>query len=279
MALLDGQVQLRSLVFGAETMHRMVTHFNPFVRSVRASEGDARAWNHGAWSGAEFVDAVVIPMRIVALGQGAPQFLALHQQLTAAFAPSSQDLELRFAVAGSEYVMYGRPRLVEPEPRNITGIAYYRAAFIALDPLIYSGAEHLQTLVLPQVTGGLTLPVQAPFTIGATVITGRAQITNAGTAPAGLRLRFNGPVVEPRVSLLVGSVTSTLRILLTLTAGQFLDVDTAARTVYLNGTVSRRGNTTGDWPILPNGTYELAFDATTYDAAASLEVRWRDAWY
>lgn len=279
MTLLDGQVQLRNLVLGAETTHRMVTHFNPFVRGVRADEGDSRAWNHGAWSGAEFAEQVVIPMRIVALGEGAAGFLAAHRQLTEAFAPSHEDLELRFAIAGQEYVMFGRPRLVEPQPRNHTGIAWYQAAFVALDPLIYSGVEHLQTLMLPITTGGLTLPVEAPFTIGASVVSGRASLSNAGNAPVGLRLRIVGPVVQPRVSLLVGSVTSTLRILLTLTAGQFLDVDTAAHTVYLNGSISRRGNASGDWPVLPTGTHELAFDADTYDAAAELQVRWRDAWF
>ena len=257
----------------------MVTHFNPFVRAVRANEGDVRAWNNGAWSGAEFADALTIPMRIVALGQGAAGFLAAHQAIAAAFAPSSTDLELRFAVAGSEYVMYGRPRLVEPQPRNITGVAWYQAAFMALDPLIYSGTEHTQALVLPVASGGLTVPITVPITVAGTVISGRAPITNAGTATVGLRLRVDGPVISPRVSLLVGSVTSTLSFALTLGVGQWLDVDTARRTVYMNGTASRRGLTSGDWPMLPTGTYELAFDASAYDAAAGLTVTWRDGWF
>jgi hypothetical protein len=282
MPLADGQVQLRSLVFGADTNHRMVTHFNPFIRSVRADEGDPRAWNNGAWSGAEFAAAAVIPMRIVALGQGTAQFLSLHRQLAEAFAPSSQDLELRFAVAGSEYVMYGRPRLVEPAPRNITGIAWYQAAFVALDPLIYSGIEHTASTGLPVSTGGLTIPLTVPFSIEATFATGRVTLTNAGTAPAGLRLRITGPVLQPRVALLTAAGTYTVSFFLDLGVGQFLDVDTADRTVYLQGTASRRGFAAPSdlgWPVLPPGTSELAFFASTYDAAADLDVFWRDAWF
>jgi len=282
MTLADGQVQLRTLVFGADTNHRMVSHFNPFVRNVRADEGDPRAWNNGSWSGAEFAAAAVIPMRLVALGQGAAGFLTRHREIADAFAPSSTDLELRFAVAGAEYVMYGRPRLVEPAPRNNTGIAWYQAAFVALNPLIYSGTEHTASTGLPVSSGGLTLPVTVPFSIGATFTTGRVTLTNAGTAPAGLRLRINGPVLQPRVALLTAAGTYTLSFFLDLGVGQYLDVDTAARTVYLQGTASRRGFAAASdlgWPILPPGTSELAFFASTYDAAALLQVFWRDAWF
>src|SRR5690606_27793991 len=86
-------------------------------------------------------------------------------------------------------------------------------------------------------TGGLTVP----FTIPAQVSAGRATLVNAGTSDVGLRLRIDGPVVEPRVTLLTDQGTAVLRLNLTVGAGQWLDIDTAARTVYLNGVASRRG--------------------------------------
>lgn len=283
MTLADGQVQLRDLVFGAGAEIRFVgkNHFNPFSRAVRADQGGPRAWNHGNWSGAEFTEQVIIPMRLVIIGDesGVTGWLARMRGLLAAFAPSHEDLELRFALDGAEYVMFGRPRLVDPEARMMDGTNYVQAAFVALDPVMYSGAEHVESVMLPIVTGGLEFPIQFPIQFTATTVAGRVNLTNAGTATVGLRLRIDGPVVEPRVTLLVDGVASTLRFNLTLTAGQWLDVDTAARTVYMNGTASRRGNAAGVWPLLPSGTHELAFDAAAYDAAAELTVTWRDGWH
>lgn len=279
MTLADGQVQVRSLVMGADTIYRFPEHFNPYSRTVRADQGGQRAWNHGSWSGAEWTEEVVIPMRMYVMTTDPASYVAAQQDLAAAFAPSNTDLELRWAVAGTEYLMYGRPRMVNPEARRLDGGSYVSAAFVALDPRVYSGSTHSQQLMLPVTTGGLTFPVTFPITFPATVISGRATITNAGKAPTGLQLRIDGPVTEPRVSLLAGGVTSTLRLWLTLTSGQWLDIDTMARTVYINGTASRRGNASGDWPTLPSGMAELAFDASVYNPSAQLTATWRDSWY
>lgn len=282
MPLTEGQVQVGDLIMGRDTSYKLL-EFDPWSRQVRADQGAARAWNHGAWSGAEWQAQAVVPMRIRVLGSDAATWLALHQALAAAFVPSSTDVELRWVTGGVEYLLRGRPRMVEPEVRTIgRGQVITKAAFVALDPLIYSGDEHSVILGLPSTTGGLTVPVTAPLTIPATVTSGRATITNAGKAPVGLTLRIDGPVVEPRVSLLTSAGTAIVRMWLTLTAGQWLDIDTAARTVYLNGTASRRGQATGDgigWPILPKGSAELAFDSPTYSALPQLTATWRDAWY
>lgn len=282
MALTEGQVQLRDLVMGPGTLYRFVTHFNPFVRNVRADQGGPRAWNDGAWSGAEWTEQVAIPMRLVILATGTAHYVALQQALSAAFAPSHDDLPLTFMVGGTEYVMFGRPRMVEPDARMIDGTTYVQAAFVALNPAVMSSVQHTSVLSLPLVSGGVTRPLTRPYTIAATVISGRALLTNAGKKTTGLILRVDGPVTTPRVSVLAGGVTTTLTVNLTLLADQWLDIDTAARTVYLNGTASRRGDASSsreEWPLLPPGTHELAFDASIYNALAQLTASWRDAWY
>jgi len=278
MALSEGQLQLRDLIFGAGTAHVLVEHFNPFVRTVRAVQSAPRPWRDGSWSGLELAAEAVLPMRIVALATDAPGFVALHQAVAAAFAPSSTDLDLTFVVGGVEYLMRGRPRLVEPSPRRASNICYYQAAFVALDPLIYSSTLHSAALVLPTTSGGLVAPMMAPVTISTTLVAGTKTITNEGTAPAGLTGRMDGPVAEPRLFVQQGSTVQTLRFALTLTSGQWLDVDTLARTVYLNGTVSRRGQAYGDWPLVAPGTSDVEFQAAAYDASAAATVYWRDAW-
>lgn len=283
MPLTEGQVQVGSLVMGNDTDYRML-EFNPWLRTVRADQGEARAWNHGSWSGAEWTEEAVVPMVIRVNGTDAATWLALHQQLAAAFAAASDDVELRWVTGSVEYLMRGRPRLVEPTIRALArGSIVTKAGFVATDPSIYSGELHTVTLTLPIVTGGLTVPITVPFTIGATVQSGRTQVTNDGTQTTGLTLRIDGPVVEPRISVLANGITTTLTVFLTLVAGQWLDIDTAAKTVYLNGTASRRGNASSnrvDWPLLPpEGTWDLAFDASTYEASAQLTASWRDAWH
>ncbi|MGH9250260.1 MAG: phage distal tail protein [Acidimicrobiales bacterium] len=276
----DGQASVNGLLMGRDTSYKLLS-FNPWTKNVRAEQQAERAWNHGSWSGPEWAEAAVVPMRVLPRGVDAASWLGLHQQLIAAFRPSHVDVELRFMVGGTEYLMRGRPRMVEPAAVMIgTGQVFTQCAFLALDPRIYSAAEHTGSIGLPSSTGGLTIAVTVPFTVPAVVTAGRATLTNAGTEATGLLLRVDGPVASPRVTLTGPDGPQALIFNLTLTTGQWLDVDTAARTVYINGTSSRRGLTAvvGDWPLLPPGPWELAFDAAAFDAAAQLSWTFRDAW-
>ncbi|MGH9247941.1 MAG: phage distal tail protein [Acidimicrobiales bacterium] len=277
---IDGQASVNGLLMGHDTSYKLLG-FNPWTKNVRAEQQSPRAWNHGSWSGPEWAEDVIVPMRVLPQSVDAASWLGLHQQLVAAFRASHADVELRFRLGGVEYLMRGRPRMVEPDAVMIGGgQVVTRCAFVALDPRIYSAAEHTGSIGLPSSSGGLTAPVTVPFTVAAVVTAGRVTLVNAGTEPTGLLFRVDGPVVSPRVTLAGPGGPQALIFDLTLTVGQWLDVDTAARTVYLNGTSSRRGLTAvvGDWPALPPGPWELAFDAAAFDPDAELTWTFRDAW-
>lgn len=282
MALAEGQVQVRGLVMGPGTPYAIESAFNPWTRSARVDQSGSRSWGNGSWSGAEWMAEAVVPVPVLVDSATPAEWLAHHQRLAAAFAPSHSDIELRWTAGGVEFLLYGRPRLIEPDTEFVgSGAVPTRCAFVATDPTIYGGAEYTETLGLPTTAGGLALPMGLPTRVTATVVTGRRLLANAGTADVGLALRVNGPVASPSVSLLTDAGTATLRFALTLDDGQWLDVDTAVRTVYLNGLVSRRGFTTAEgvgWPALPSGAHEIAFNAPTYNPDASLSVAWRDAW-
>jgi hypothetical protein len=284
MALLTGQVSVRNLVMGEGTPYE-VSEFNPYNRHVRAEQSGPRAWNHGGWSGVEWAEEVVVPMRIAIVANNIDDWLAAHQQLMAAFAAvgeSPADVELRWELAGREFVMFGRPRMVEPDiKRIVNGHSFTSAAFVALDPLIYAGAETVTAAIgLPTFTGGLTVPFTVPFTVDGIAADGFADITNTGTAETGLFLRIDGPVVTPSVTLVRGDGSfQRLTFDLDLSAGQWLDVDTAARVVLLNGTTSRRGQTSGDWPILPPGGHRVQWSSPNYNNVAELSVTFRSAWH
>lgn len=285
MPLLEGQWQLRDLVFGAHTPYAVQGDTNPFTMQVRADQGGPRAWAHGGWSGVEWQAERVVPIRLL-VDVGAddvPAVIDALHAISAAFRASHVDLPLTFVLGGREYLLWGRPRMVEPDTSLLgVGKAFVRCAFVALDPMIYSSTEHTAgPLGLPVWSGGLTVPFTVPFAIEATQISGSVTLTNAGTAEVGLLLRVDGPVTQPRVSVTdPDGVTTSLRVDLNLPAGQWLDIDTRARTVLLNGdpAASRRGQAVGDWPLLQPGTSTLRF-AAAEEGAGTVTARWRDGWW
>lgn len=280
MTLSNGQVSVRTLVMGPGTAYRVLNLTDLWSRTVTADQSGPRVRNHGSWSGAEFADEAVLPLRIHVSGVGAGGWLSAHRVLAAAFAPSSVDVQLRYSFGGAEYVLFGRPRMVEPGVDTIgLGHAITRCAFVALDPLTYSGTLHSATLSPPTFSGGLLVPALAPTLVGSVATGGDQAVTNAGTAETGLTLRIDGPIIGSRLSVQrADGVTQTLTVDVDLAAGQWLDVDTRMETVLANGSASasRRGFASGEFPLLPPGVSTVAFRGS---GSGMLTVSWRDAWY
>lgn len=290
MPLEEGQVQVRDLVMGEGTLYDMQMEFNPFVRQVRADQGGPRAWNHGSWSGVEWQQEVVVPLRMIVNGANRDRasWVESNKTGTAAFAAVgdlNEVVELRFALGGTEYVMFGRPRLWEPEMTHIEfGYAYTRAAFVAQDPRIYSGTLHEESTGLPTQTGGLTVPLTVPFTIDGTLTNGRADLVNDGTTNTSVLFRIDGPVEQPWVAIQrPDGTTQQIRMGLDLSASQWLELDTAAGTALLNGleTASQRHRAAWDmdaYPLQP-GTNVLRFNGSNFNETAEVTATWRSAWW
>lgn len=288
MALAEYQAQVRDLVMGPGTFYEFLDDFNPWGLDVRADQAGSRAWGDGGYSGVEWREEIVVPMRLRVkdpANRTLGRWLELHQQLLAAFRPVGeevQDIELRFALGGREYIMFGRPRMVDPSTKTIAGgYSVTRAAFVALDPTIYAGTETaFGPIGLPTFTGGLTLPFTVPFTVTGVAASGFVDLTNEGTKETGLLLRLDGPVSEPSVTLERDDGSfQRLNFDLELTANQWLDIDTKNRLVLLNGTSTRRGSASGDWPILPTGTHTLRWSSPTFNDIATLSGSFRSAWH
>jgi hypothetical protein len=130
---------------------------------------------------------------------------------------------------------------------------------------------------------GLPLPAILPVTIGGTVVGGELALVNAGTAPAPLMARIDGPATDPRIILLrPDGSTQTVGFTLSLPAGQWLQVDSAAGTALLNGleTSSVFGSAAWDldpYPLLPGST-AVRFRAAD-DEAGTLSTTHRDSWW
>lgn len=167
----------------------------------------------------------------------------------------------------------------EGEP-DIAIVSPYEASFsiglVAPDPLKYGSIEQVAATNLPSSVGGLTVPFSVPFSINSVTVSGSAQVDNSGNAVTYPRVIIYGPVDDARLTNV--ATGETLFTNLDIAAGEYLDLDFANHTAYLNGTASRRGNVSGTWFSLAPGTNFIAFNSPTYSAAASAQIIWRDAW-
>lgn len=148
--------------------------------------------------------------------------------------------------------------------------ATFSIGLYAPDPLIYSSLERSFTMRFPTRTGGLEWPTEWPATWTGSYADGRVDVLNPGTRPVPLQLVLTGPVDNFRIAntttgeaLLINNPDDA-----TLTAGQFMTIDTGRHSALLLGTASRRSWTSGDWPLVPPGvsTFAITGDNTTDDS-------------
>jgi hypothetical protein len=149
-------------------------------------------------------------------------------------------------------------------------------SLVAPDPRKYGPAVEVTTGMAGS-SGGVSFPLVFPLDFGASA-GGVVTLVNDGTVKSWPVIRISGPVVNPRI---LNPVTGdSLRVGMTINAGEYVDIDTAARTVLLQGTASRRAVTlsTGEWMPVPPGGASFSFGADAYSAAASMTVSARSAW-
>ena len=110
---------------------------------------------------------------------------------------------------------------------------------------------------------------------------GRVEIVNEGSATAYPVFRIYGPLTDP----LIENETSgrQLSFDIEVSQGDYLEVDTAARTIRLNGLEANNRYDTLDFPTsqwfgLRPGVNLIRFAPESSSAPAVCEVRWRGAW-
>lgn len=148
--------------------------------------------------------------------------------------------------------------------------------FQTTNPLLLADTASSAVSALALATTGLTFSAAAPFVFGS--VTGNTiAATNAGNYDADWTATFTGPLVAPELV----HVATGKRISLTganLAAGETLIVDSASRTVKLNGTASRYSwlSTTSQWFTLAPGSNAVTFLGAS--GAGNVTLSWRSAW-
>lgn len=138
----------------------------------------------------------------------------------------------------------------------------FQLSLVAPDPRIYS---------VEQVTRIVTYAQSASMAM---------VIGNVGSAYAPVVIRVTGPVVGPQVSLLTTGQSLQFP-QLNLAAGQTLEIDTAAKTVTVNGQNRYEeldfANSSW-WMLPPDGAPVVQLAGSQRAAATELRVEYRHAW-
>lgn len=237
---------------------------------------------HGLHPGVDLFGGRSIQLTVVVHAEDEQAFADAVRALRTAFVPTITGT-LTFQLAG---VADDQPARVTARCRELAlpmrsdwwaGYGLAGIELFATDPLIYSETEHELSTTLPESPEGLTWPLSWPLTWGAVSAAGTIVADNDGSFNAPVVLRIDGPVTDPRIENL--TVGRTIELDMTLAEGEFVVIDTKARTVLLAGTANRYSNLTPDnqwWDLAP-GANEITFRASTPDEAL-LTVTWRSAW-
>lgn len=158
--------------------------------------------------------------------------------LRAAFAPavngSQKSLIFQLPELGEVYIPDAKPssmRYTLTAIETAVGFADFIATITAGDPRIYSTEEHTVVTTGPP-GGGVVFPITFPLVFtapGGNYIT----VNNAGNYRAPLRATFIGPLTNP--GLVNAETGEVMQVMATLGLGDVMIIDTAARTVFLNG--------------------------------------------
>lgn len=161
-------------------------------------------------------------------------------------------------------------------------VAAWQVTVASEDPALYGPSVFVSTTLSATVGGaGLTYPLAYPLDYGvpAGVIPGALYLPNDGTISYLPRLRVDGPVPNPIVTL--SETGDWVRYGGTVPAGSWLDIDCTTRQVLLNGQVSHRQYVTwqGGWLAVPVGGGYLDWTADAADPAARLSAwGYQGAW-
>lgn len=234
-----------------------------------------RSRSHGSWSG----EAWLRPRTVALTGHmqcNDPVALSLAaDRLMDAVALTSVPLQV--SEAGRVRTMMVR-RSDEVLLQAVSDTAWqWSVQVTADDPRKYGQSVTVST-ALPSTSGGLTFPLTLPFTIGATTVDGSVSIVNDGNIASPLTVRFDGPVVGPKV-VHVQTQRAWAATGATLGAGEFWTVDMDRRTVLAQGQSSRAGYVTErGWLELLPGANDFVFSADTYSGSALMTVTAASAW-
>lgn len=270
---LPWQVELNGLLMGPSTNFPFVS-FDPWAAPVvRSGSQDRPARSKGSFPGIDDYGERLVESDVRIAGTTYADVQASRRLLAQAWKlPASGTVPLIWMEDdGVKYRLDGKPNLADPRVKpNIPS----SSRFVGSDPRIYINTLVQVSTTLPTSSGGLTFAAAAPFVFGTGGTGGTLDATNLGTIETPYVIVFTGPLVAPTLEH-----TAQAKILAfsgTLAAGETLVVDSASRTVLLNGVSSRYSwLLSPQWFTLEPGANGLRFSGGS--GAGSVQVSYRHA--
>jgi len=267
------QVELNGLLMGGLTNFPFVA-FDPWAAPVVRSGSQARpARSKGSFPGIDDYGERMVEAELRIAGTTYADVQASRRLLAAAWKlPASGTVPLIWMEDdGVKYRVDGKPNLADPRVQpNIPT----KAMFVASDPRIYNNTLVQVTAPFPTSSGGLLFSAAAPFVFGTGGTGGSLDCPNNGNIETPYVVVFTGPLVAPTIEH-----TAQAKILAftgTLAAGESLVVDSASRTVLLNGVSSRYSwLISPQWFTLEPGPNGLRFSGGS--GTGSVQVSYRHA--
>jgi hypothetical protein len=278
----DWGFEFRGLAFGGTSDYLIAPGVTGLADNPDVATSDRRRLRrHGLHPGTDWFMGreIVIPVEITAddTATWEARLSAIKQAMDVT--DTGED-ELVFQVpgvaGGGVRFVYARPRgLAVPLDLNY----YYEIPIVSLrfgctSPDIYDLTA--TTATSPILTGGASgAPWSFTWPLGwGTVFTTSFYTTNTGTRAAEWTATIPGPVTNP--TLVHVGQSRALEFTITIADGDELVVDSATRTVLLNGTANRYSTVSGEWWTIGPGVNELSYGADS--GTSTVEIVYRSTW-
>lgn len=189
--------------------------------------------------------------------------------------------KLSYRQNGVQRFVYGRGRLFDPEPQDVTDHDFrvVSCTFRLSDVLAY-GTEHSVLLGLVSTAigeTGLVLPSVLPWETLTSPQERRGIVTVATDTATPFTVRITGPIAGQATDFKLWSTGWTLALKTELLPGQVIEIDTSTGRITRNGApfgLSAPGSNLR--ARLQYGAQELVFTANDPTNTVTAEVTWRD---
>lgn len=278
----DWSGRIGDLQIGAGTIYKVVGVTGWYALATQSLGGNAQP-SAKAFANGSYPLPYYAPDRVVTLLldiETSPAEMAdAAIALATATPPGVMGVPVMLQVGGESTTVYGAVsnRDVPTELAWLAGYAQATVEVTCPDPRRFGSPVSAAT-ALPMSTGGLTWPITWPIEWDSVQVSGQATLSNAGNVSGPLTLRIDGPVTAPIVAHSSGP-SLVFASDFTIAAGDFVLIDTEARTVLYNGQASRNGwLVSRGWFGFDPGDNTFSFSAGSYNSSALLTVTATPAW-
>lgn len=279
------QLELNGVLFGAGTAYPLGRDGleGLGINAMRTDDTD-RPQGHGVVPGIDKLGPKDLAFDIEVLADDDEDAEDRLIELAGAFIPPTglETVPLVVRLAGERlYRVNGRPRRLATNARRLKAATPRAVAlFRATDPRLYDNDEQTDSAAPGETTGGLAYPHGYPHGYG-TATSGGIDATNEGNITTYPRARVTaGAGGITGFELHNNTTEEVLEVILTVAAGDFVDVDFGARSILLGGTAPRPGSVVRPdstfWGLEP-GTTNVSFTVSGA-GPATLDLYWRSAW-